>query len=146
MIFYFQEKKLHLMSDNVRMIQHINTDTGKPFKNVNEAKKWAKKYFAKDLEFIEEKIDIENLLLLNQLNVLNIDEEEQKENNNELRIHNFDNDEIVYSKAFTSLNDLQDFDINTIQLPKGKYYFSILYLEDVFFEKNNVSFSIDNKE
>ena len=133
------------------MVQNINTDTKKPFKNINEAKKWASKYFCTELDFVEEKIDIENLALLNQFNFLNIENEEEAtndENSLHLRIHNYDSDEIIYSQTFKTLTDLKNFNINKIQLSKGKYYFSILNLENIYFEKDSVSFDIDfdNKE
>lgn len=151
MVFQFKNQKLYLISENIRMVQNINTDTKKPFKNINEAKKWANKYLCTELDFIEEKIDIENLALLNQFNFLNIENEEEAtndENSLHLRIHNYDSDEIIYSQTFKTLTDLKNFNINKIQLSKGKYYFSILNLENIYFEKDSVSFDIDfdNKE
>lgn len=151
MVFQFKNQKLYLISENIRMVQNINTDTKKPFKNINEAKKWASKYFCTELDFVEEKIDIENLALLNQFNFLNIENEEEAtndENSLHLRIHNYDSDEIIYSQTFKTLTDLKNFNINKIQLSKGKYYFSILNLENIYFEKDSVSFDIDfdNKE
>ncbi len=144
MIFEFKNNTLFLMSSSFRLKQDINTDTNKKFKNIKEAKKWTNKYFGKEILFIDEKIDITNLKIFNQLNILNVVDDDESIDKISLKIHQFDDDKIIYEKDF-SINELNEFNINDLKLNLGKYYFSIESSKqlEMFFEKNNVSFVID---
>lgn len=145
MIFDFKDNTLYLTSTTIRMAQNINTVTKKPFKSMNEAKKWAKEYFGKELEFVEDKIDITDLHTLSELTFLNDINNDDLNNENlfEFRIHQYDTNNVIISKQFKTLNDLLKINIDDLQLNKGKYYFSISNLADVFFKKDNISFIIE---
>ena len=147
MVFEFKDNILYLISSQFRLFQEINTETKQKFKNLEEAKEWTNKYFGKEIEFIEEKIDINDLTFFNKLNILNLTEETEEieqENKLILRIFDFENDNVCYETMLNN-EDLEKFNVKEIPLKKGKYYFNIgtnIDL-DIFVEKNNVSFVIE---